>query len=228
VEYLAFGLLGLGAIFIMIGIASSLNGKSEKLNKTLPGTGLPSISSEKQTDRTKEIEINEHKLTHDTPNQSITSKLPIIPNSGSINDQTKKIQLKKTEADRFENDFIKNIELKDSKDYALFFVEDAILYVDKSKHNVYENDKFNYRLLNTGNIHRIGQGKLSFDGFNLFYEDKNVREVYKLIDIVRLNFYSNCFTITKKQTGITSIFFIDSTERIKFALKNHKMVNAPQ
>jgi hypothetical protein len=251
VEYLAFGLLGLGAIFILIGITSARQEKIKGSNEATSPVSLLNTTARQTENHPQELRAPEpvpepvmvqkpiqptNTIRTNTPITHVNPVNPVIAvkqethedNAPKPEFSEKNEKNKMSEENEKKEHPVKNVKINKTGEHALFFKESAVLYVDRNRHNIYEDSQLSYRLLNTGNIHRIGPGKISFDGFNFFFEDKTVRETYRLSEIDRLYFYPNCFTITKKQTGLTSIFFIDSTERIKAALENHKMIHASQ
>ena len=267
-EYLAFGLLGLGAIFILIGILSARTVKtaqvvekpilSHEKNETRKNitdlqpqqvstteheyfqnpasTGMP-ISPISQLATTPPLNINHptaiksihppltstgipEKVLPDSQIKPLAQRAPSEPNSQKAENLDKK--------ERHEIKKFSETKAGKAKEPVLFFKENATLYADRGRNNVYESSRVNFQLLNTENIHRIGPGKISFDGFQIYFDNKSVHETIHLDQIDRLNFHSNCFIITKKQSGLASIFFIDNTERIKAVLENHKMLHVTQ
>lgn len=305
-EYLAFGLLGLGAIFILIGISSSRQEKKNnepapKRPETAPAMTLPDtpIKPVEQDFRPQPEHIPAPQAlawVSSSPVQGVYPASPGVPVSSttqtapivSVKTMGHAVSLKEQAAPQFHSAEIspqvfeksqpplaqpvqaqdviepepepdqkpaplvmataesvssvlpqtekiekipnplKDIAMNTSRERTIFFNEDTVLYVDRSRQNTYEENQVKARLLNTATIHRIGPGKISFDGFQIFFEDKSIRETYPLQEIDSMNFYSNCFTITKKQNGLTSIFFIDNTVRIKAVLDSHKMIHASQ
>lgn len=229
-EYLAFGLLGLGAIFILIGVTA---GRHEKTASFKPDRlDMPPNFREKTFTEEIKKPIDSPETPSPTERPKFIEKLnqpPILSESGTVKKPSPMSASREylpNEADQIRENQANHVKIINAQEPAIFFKEDAVLYVDKSINNTYEESQINSRLLNAGNIHRIGPGKISFDGFTFFFEDKKIKEAYKLDDIERISFYANCFIITKKKSGLTSIFFIDTTIRIKAIFETHRMVHA--
>ncbi|MDH4199194.1 MAG: hypothetical protein OEV66_02345 [Spirochaetia bacterium] len=186
-EYLAFGLLGLGAIFIFIGV---LSGRETKMS----------------------IKKNTHREEETSPAQS--------------GDQSFRIPGKMPESLSSENP-VKNIKIAATNQNALLFSENAILYIDKSGKNIYAASPSERRFLNMTEIHRVGSGTLSFDGFSFFFENKKNREIYKLVEIDKINLYNNCISLLQKHGRNTLLFFIDNTIQFRAFLQPYIDTHAP-
>jgi hypothetical protein len=202
VEFLAFGLLGLGTIFILIGILSARD-------KSIAVPMKTEFSPVTQESFVTSTELR-------------PAPAPVLPQQVMAQPITNKIHESKKMPD------ISKIPYKDINENALLFSQDSTLYIDKSGSNLYDSNKKSPSLINSSAIHRIGTGQITFNGFTFYFTNTKGKETINLNEIEKINFFPNAIAISKKNSSTTLIFFIDNTKHLKSLLDQHLTPHAAQ
>jgi len=219
VDYLAFGLLGIGVILIVSGIFFSNQARNIKIN-------IPSVKGREET--LSEMARNSHfsQNTNNVPESLSTIQKESQVNQGSFNNNLN--QYNSYQATQFSslppieekineqvasNEHRPNIHI--AKSNPKLFNKKAHLYLDSNLKNRYSNDDENFNIQNVSGIRRFGEGYFSYDGFVFKFEHKNGTETFPMNSISNIGFYPSCISIVLKNDSPTALFFLNETESIE-------------
>ncbi len=95
------------------------------------------------------------------------------------------------------------------------------LYLDHSGRNFYgmANNAIVEHPDTLSGIRRIGIGHLSYDGFSFRFQSGTAQESFPVSFLSQIAFYPNCIVFTRKDTGVSALFFVDESESIRRVLE---------
>lgn len=196
--YLAFGLLGLGAVLILAGLLSG-----QKSTPAAPAAAPPPAPAAPVPPAPEATPQTSEPMPENTFHKPPGQAPPEPPRAPSIDVQV-------------------------GRENPALFQKEAYLYLDHSNTNLYDGTGHNFHIMETENIKRFGKGTLSYDGFSFYFLHNKKVERFPVESIEQAAFYPNCIALVPKSGRPTALFFVDSTSSIRSILDTFRIEHVSQ
>ncbi|MDH5717262.1 MAG: hypothetical protein OEZ22_06455 [Spirochaetia bacterium] len=204
-DYLALGLLFIGALLVLSGILLT---HSEKIRE---GTEYVAVELAKQNKIKEKINLEEN-IIQKQPSQTLPKEnnyAPRVPQQAPfphiLTEAPDKIS-------GFPGYKIPKI-----------FSKEAVLYFDNANNSIYNGKEETLNIEDFSGLRRVGKGSFSYNGFNFIFENNGLKQEFDPASLSHLAFYPNCLVLVSKSDLPPALFFMDETENTRKALESFNL-----